>query len=85
VIFEWKFWQKSINIINALQMARDLKISTIGLLGSGGGQAVQLCDLAVIIPSNTTGRIQESHITVGHTIMELIEDILINKGYLICN
>lgn len=76
---------KSINIINALQMARDLKITTIGLLGSGGGQAVQLCDLAVIIPSNTTGRIQESHITVGHTIMELIEDILINKGYLICN
>ena len=76
---------KSINIIKALQMAKKLKVTTIGLLGSDGGQAIKLCDLKVLVPSNTTGRVQESHITIGHSIMELVEDILIDKGYLVCN
>ena len=76
---------KSKNIINALQMAKNLKITTIGLLGGDGGNAINYCDLKILVPSNTTGRVQESHITLGHCIMELVEDILIDKGFLTCN
>ncbi len=73
---------KSINIINALKMAKKLDITTIGLLGGTGGDAYSLCDLKILVPSNTTGRIQEAHITTGHCIMELVEDILLSKGYI---
>ena len=66
-------------------MAQSLKITTIGLLGSDGGNAINYCDLKILVPSNTTGRVQESHITIGHCIMELVEDILIDKGFIICN
>jgi D-sedoheptulose 7-phosphate isomerase len=67
---------KSPNVLRALQRARDLGICTIGLLGAGGGPALQLCDLALVVPSNITARIQEAHITVGHIVMELVEEHL---------
>ena len=44
------------------------------LLGKGGGSCAKLCDEAFIVPSNDTAAIQESHITAGHALMELIED-----------
>lgn len=53
--------------------ARETGLTTIGLLGSDGGLALAQCDLAVIVPSEITGRIQESHITAGHALMELIQ------------
>ena len=70
------------NINNALRSARKKGLTTIGLLGSNGGNAVKECDLSIIVPSNTTGRIQESHIAIIHVIMELVEDMLISSGYL---
>ena len=76
---------KSQNIINALKMAQSLKITTIGLLGSDGGNAINYCDLKILVPSNTPGRVQESHITIGHCMMELVEDIILDKGFIICN
>ncbi len=67
---------KSPNVLRALQRARDLRICTIGLLGAGGGPALQLCDLALVVPSKITARIQEAHITAGHIVMELVEEHL---------
>ena len=48
-------------------------------LGSGGGKALELSDEAFILPSDGTGRIQESHITAGHALMEYMDDHLIEK------
>ena len=70
------------NVIRAMKAAQKDNIIVYGFLGSGGGKAVDYCDRVFIVPSNNTGRIQESHITAGHALMECIEDILINENYL---
>ena len=70
------------NVINAMKLANDMKIKNFGFLGSGGGEALELCEEVFLVPSNVTGRIQECHITAGHALMEYIEDSLINKGFL---
>ena len=71
---------KSPNVLRALQAARGLQMTTAGLLGCGGGPALACCDHAIVVPSNETGRIQECHITIGHALMELVEDLLIDSG-----
>lgn len=70
------------NVILAMDLARKKGIKVFGFLGSGGGEALALCDLNFTVPSNDTGRIQESHITAGHALMEYVEDSLIDKGCL---
>ena len=47
---------------------------TVGFLGKGGGQALEIADHAIVIPSESTARIQEMHITIGHILCELIEE-----------
>jgi D-sedoheptulose 7-phosphate isomerase len=71
----------STNIVRALRAARDLQIVTLGLLGGDGGAARAECDLALVVPSNVTGRVQEAHITIGHALMELTEEMLLERGY----
>jgi D-sedoheptulose 7-phosphate isomerase len=70
------------NIILAMKTAKELNIKVFGFLGCGGGEALKYCDEAFIVPSYDTGRIQESHITAGHALMEYVEDRLIESGYL---
>ena len=70
------------NVIRALRTAREMDMTAVGLLGAGGGPALAECDLALVVPSSTTGRIQESHIMVGHALMELVEDLLLESGWL---
>jgi D-sedoheptulose 7-phosphate isomerase len=70
---------KSPNICKAFEKARSLDVRTIGFLGCGGGPALPLCDEALVVPSNETGRIQEVHITAGHAILEVVEDILLER------
>jgi len=70
------------NIIAAMRAAKKLGIFVFGFLGSKGGEALKYCDEAFVVPSNNTGRIQESHITAGHALMELIEDELLDSGFL---
>jgi len=72
----------SLNIINAIRLARKKKIKVYGFLGAGGGKALKICDEAFLVPSKDTGRIQESHITAGHALMEHVEDKLLACGYL---
>ena len=59
-----------------------MNIKVFGFLGSGGGKALDFCDEIFVVPSHNTGRIQESHITAGHALMEYIEDGLIESGHL---
>lgn len=73
---------KSGNVLRALRGARALGIHTVGFLGADGGPALPLCDLAFVVPSATTSRIQETHITVGHIVMELVEEHLRIRGML---
>ena len=70
------------NIIAAMKAAKKIGIFVFGFLGSKGGEALNYCDEAFVVPSNNTGRIQESHITAGHALMELIEDGLLDSGYI---
>lgn len=70
---------RSPNVIKAMQAARQIGMKTLGLLGGTGGAALAECDLALVVPSTETGRIQEGHIAIGHALMELIEDGLIAR------
>ena len=71
------------NIIETLKLARQKGIFSLGFLGNSGGEALSYCDLAFVVPSKITGRIQESHITAGHALLQYIEDSLLEKGWLI--
>jgi D-sedoheptulose 7-phosphate isomerase len=72
----------SSNIIEALKSARENNIYCVGFLGNGGGEALELCDSAFVVPSSITARIQETHITAGHAMLQYIEDTLLDIGYL---
>src|SRR6056300_1464681 len=62
------------NVLNALDIANKKQMITIGLLGKGGGKALSMANEAIVIESNTTARVQEMHITVGHILCDLIEE-----------
>jgi D-sedoheptulose 7-phosphate isomerase len=64
------------NILRAIEVARQSTVSVIGLTGESGGQMRVACDLCLCVPSKSTARIQEMHITIGHTICELLEERL---------
>ncbi len=70
------------NIIETLKEAKARKIFSLGFLGNGGGEALSYCDLAFVVPSSITARIQECHITAGHALLQYIEDSLLEKGWL---
>jgi len=54
---------------------------TIGLIGGDGGKMLALVDLPLVVESNETPRVQETHILAGHLICELVEYILFRKGF----
>jgi D-sedoheptulose 7-phosphate isomerase len=66
----------SANIVNAFEYARANGIRTIGLLGRDGGVLAPLSDIAIIVPSQVTARIQEAHIMIGHTLCGIVEHAL---------
>jgi D-sedoheptulose 7-phosphate isomerase len=61
------------NIIKALELSKEMKMKSIGLLGCDGGEVIKLVDLSILAPSFNTPRIQEAHIAIGHIICEEIE------------
>lgn len=62
------------NVINALNLAKELGCKTIGLTGKDGGAMNKICDVNLVVPSNDTPRIQEMHILFGHTICQIIDN-----------
>lgn len=64
------------NVLMAIEKAKELKAYTIGLTGKDGGRLKEIVDLCIIAPSSNAPRIQESHITIGHIICNVVEKTL---------
>jgi D-sedoheptulose 7-phosphate isomerase len=69
------------NLIVAFEKAKSLGISTVALLGKGGGPLKAVSDLAIVVPGKTSDRIQEIHMTILHTVIETIERRLFPENY----
>jgi D-sedoheptulose 7-phosphate isomerase len=61
------------NVLSAFKTGKSMGLTTVALLGKDGGAARVMVDHALVIPSETTARIQEAHILIGHILCELIE------------
>ena len=68
------------NIINAFNAAKEKNIITVALTGRDGGEMAKIADIALIVPSDSTPRIQESHILIGHIICDIIEKEIFGDG-----
>ena len=68
------------NIIKAFEVAKKKEIFCVALSGRDGGEMAKIADVALIVPSNDTPRIQESHILIGHIICDIIEKELFGNG-----
>lgn len=66
------------NVYRAISKAKEIGGKTIALLGKDGGKIKDIADVSIIVPSNVTARIQESHIMIGHIICEIAEDACVN-------
>jgi D-sedoheptulose 7-phosphate isomerase len=64
------------NVLKALELGRERGCRTIGLLGKDGGGIRAVCDLALVVPSSDTPRIQEGHIAIIHIVCDLVEKTL---------
>jgi len=61
------------NILQAVQQAKQMGITTVGFTGNGGGQMLSLCDYNVVIPSNITMNVQECHLALEHIYCLAVE------------
>ena len=64
------------NVIQAVTVANSLNIATIGMLGRDGGGLLNICDIAIVVESENTARIQEAHILMAHSMCEGVEQFL---------
>jgi len=69
------------NVLKAIQTARRMGLRTVALSGRGGGTLGGQVEHALLVPSDNTQRIQESHITIGHILCELIEAHFARMGH----
>ena len=70
----------SVNIIKAFETAKKKNIKTVALVGRDGGEMAKIADIALVVPSQSTPRIQESHILIGHIICDIIEKEIFADG-----
>ena len=61
------------NVIKAVEMAKSMWIKTVWLLGKWWWKLKDMMDYALVVPSDNTPRIQECHMTIYHSICELID------------
>ena len=64
---------QSPNVLAAVKTARRMGLKSIGFIGRDGGKLKGLVDIPIVVPSDSTQRIQESHITMGQILCELVE------------
>ena len=70
------------NVVRAVKKAREKGLFTVGFLGKDGGALKSLCHRSLIVRSNSTPRIQEVHITLGHVLCDFVEKYLFShNGY----
>jgi len=68
------------NILSAFASAKDKGIATVALTGRDGGKMAEVADYTLIVPSDATPRIQESHLLIEHMICDAIEKEMFGKG-----
>nr|WP_275854755.1 D-sedoheptulose 7-phosphate isomerase [Sulfurimonas sp. MAG313] len=68
------------NVINAFEVAKTKGITTVALVGREGGKMATVADFTLIVPSNDTPRIQESHLLIEHMICDIIEQEMFGNG-----
>jgi len=67
------------NVLSAVRDARTQGMYTAGFIGYDGGELAKMVDLALVVKSNATPRIQEAHILAGHIICRLVDYILFQR------
>ena len=67
----------SLNVLAAFHKAKAMGLTTIGLTSAKGARMKASCDICILVPSTTTARIQEVHLTIGHILCELVEAALV--------
>lgn len=70
----------SVNLIHAMDSAKNNGLTTVGLLGKGGGKIKNYCDLKLVVPSDNTQHIQEAHIMIIHELCSIIDDAFKNNN-----
>lgn len=68
------------NIIKAFEVAKKKGIMSVALVGRDGGEMAKMADISIIVPSDSTPRIQESHILIGHILCDIIEKEIFGDG-----
>lgn len=71
------------NVLLGVQAAREMGITTIGLTGGDGGKLAGIVGCAIVVPSDNTAHIQETHIAIGHVLCGVIEQALVETPLLI--
>lgn len=69
----------SSNVLKAVEVAKKKKLKTIAFTGAKGGKFAAKVDYAFIVPSENTPRVQETHITLGHVLCQMVEEILFER------
>ena len=64
------------NVAMGIAKAKSLGLKTIAFLGRSGGEIKPLADIAIVVPSQKTARIQECHILIGHILCERVDELL---------
>ena len=62
----------SLNVINAMKLAKNQHCKCIGMTGMDGGEFPKLCDLTIVVPSNDMLQIESAHVTLCHCIIDVI-------------
>jgi D-sedoheptulose 7-phosphate isomerase len=69
------------NLLKATDVAHGKCMKVLGILGKSGGKQADVCDLALVVPSDDTQRIQEMHSFIGHILCELSERELFGESH----
>lgn len=68
------------NVLKAIETAKKNGMKTVVMTGGTGGKLANVADYTFIVPSTATPRIQETHITLGHTICQMVDEELFGNG-----
>ncbi len=68
------------NVLKAFEVAKKNGMKTVALTGGTGGKIVKMADYCFTVPTKHTPRIQETHITLGHTICEMVDEELFGNS-----
>ncbi|MFZ2089693.1 MAG: D-sedoheptulose 7-phosphate isomerase, partial [Desulfobaccales bacterium] len=69
------------NVVRALEAAREMGLNTLALSGGKGGPVAAAAEMAIVVPSANTPRVQEVHITIGHVLCDLVDFLLFPEEF----